>query len=108
MTILYQSTEGHAPMIWVAIVVWVVAAINIIPSLILWIRDDELKWFVLICIGIFLVFCGFSAIANTHHTKIKATIDDTVSWQEINEKYELLYQEGNLYTFKLREDSTHE
>lgn len=59
-------------------------------------------------VGVAALILGFAANTDTRYTEIKATINDAVSWQEINEKYELLSQEGDLYTFKLKEDSVNE
>ena len=108
MTILYQSECGSAPILWLSIVLWSLGTILLIASIISWIHDEDSVYVVGVLFSVFLLICGFTTSADTRYTAIKATINDTVSWQEINEKYELLSQEGNLYTFKLREDSIHE
>ena len=108
MTILYQSECGSAPILWLSIVLWSFGAIMFVASIILWFHDEDPAYLVGAMFSVFVLLGGFAINADTRYTEIKATINDTVSWQEINEKYELLSQEGNLYTFKLREDSIHE
>lgn len=108
MTILYQSECGSAPILWLSIVLWSLSAILLIASIIVCIHDDDPACVFGALVSVLALIAGFVANTDTRYTEIKATINDTVSWQEINEKYELLSQEGNLYTFKLREDSIHE
>ena len=46
------------------------------------------------------------AVDETHRreTIVYATIDDTVPWTEINERYELVRQDGKIYQLRLREE----
>lgn len=108
MTILYQSECGSAPIWWLSIVLWFLGTILLIASIVLWIQDEDPMILFGVTVGVAALILGFAVNTDTRHTEIKATINDTVSWQEINQKYELLSQEGNLYTFKLKEDSVHE
>lgn len=108
MTILYQSECGSTPILWTAIMLWSIGAIFLITFIVLWIYDKDPVYVLLGALGVCALIVGFVANTDTRYTEIKATINDTVSWQEINEKYELLSQEGDLYTFKLKEDSVHE
>ena len=108
MTILYQSECGSAPILWLSIVLWSLGAILLIASIVLWIQDEDPVFLLGVAVGVAALILGFATNTDTRYTEIKATINDTVSWQEINEKYELLSQEGDLYTFKLKEDSVHE
>ena len=53
-----------------------------------------------------LIACGIvDATSNpiAYETHYKVTIDDSVSMNEFNEKYEILDQEGKIYTVKERE-----
>lgn len=108
MTILYQSECGSAPILWLSIVLWSLGTILLITSIILWVHDEDPVHIIGVIFSVFVLLGGFSASADTRYTEIKATINDTVSWQEINKNYELLSQEGDLYTFKLKEDSVNE
>ena len=40
---------------------------------------------------------------DTRHPEVKALVDDKISWQEINKNYEFIEQEGDIYTFEVKE-----
>lgn len=53
-----------------------------------------------------IVVAGMGDVTNTnsvHHIEYKVTIDDSVSMNEFLDKYEILDQEGKIYTVKERE-----
>ena len=53
-----------------------------------------------------IVVAGLGDTTNTnsvHHIEHKVTIDDSVSMNEFLDKYEILDQEGKIYTVKERE-----
>ena len=56
-------------------------------------------------IGIFIWFCVcvLSEKPTAYETHYKVTIDDSVSMNEFLDKYEILDQEGKIYTVKERE-----
>jgi hypothetical protein len=56
------------------------------------------------CVGDFFLIRGIVDEARTRETIVYATIDDTVPWTEINEKYELIRQDGKIYQLRVRED----
>lgn len=64
----------------------------------------------LICIllalgsGIIGSLGGTYSTTDIDHTEYKVTIDDSVSMNEFLDKYEILDQEGKIYTVKERED----
>lgn len=47
-----------------------------------------------------------AAVDETHRreTIVYATIDDTVPWTEINERYELVRQDGKIYQLRVKEE----
>jgi hypothetical protein len=54
----------------------------------------------------FMVFSGVGGMENKnnpHHIEYKVTIDDSVSMNEFLDKYEILDQEGKIYTVKEKE-----
>lgn len=53
-------------------------------------------------VAIFLIVLGFLIKGDNRYPIIKATINDTISWQEINDKYKLCEQTGKIYTFKVK------
>lgn len=59
-------------------------------------------------VTIFLIVLGFLIKGDNRYPIIKATINDTISWQEINDKYELREQTGKIYTFEVRNMSNEE
>lgn len=105
MEILYEYTVGSAANSALAIFMWSAAAVVFLVGIgfaISW-RDWGIFWLsgtlALVVAGI-----GYTCNQNTIHQEVKATINNTVSFEEINKKYELIKQEGELYTFKVRED----
>lgn len=48
-----------------------------------------------------LVFAVCSAFTDNRTPIVKATLDSNISYVEINKDYELMKQEGKLYTFKV-------
>lgn len=57
---------------------------------------------VLICM-IISVLSALPSETNVDHIEYKVTIDDSVSMNEFLDKYEILDQEGKIYTVKERE-----
>lgn len=63
----------------------------------------------LICIGLALTFGIVGSLGDTYsktdinHIEYKVTIDDSVSMNEFLDKYEIIDQEGKIYTVKERE-----
>lgn len=48
-------------------------------------------------VGSIKLFCQIPVQSKMRETIVYATIDDTVSWLEVNEKYELIRQDGKIY-----------
>lgn len=47
-----------------------------------------------------LGMAGFGAAAEEPHIEYKVLIDQSVSWSEVYENYEIIDQEGKIYTIK--------
>ena len=88
--------------------------IGYICVLICWLVGFNLmytKYSKLCCLFVVLTICflglsAFGSIANKNsinHIEYKVTIDDSVSMNEFLDKYEILDQEGKIYTVKERE-----
>lgn len=56
------------------------------------------------CVGDYFLIRGIVGEANKWETIVYATIDDTVPWTEINQRYELIRQDGKIYQLRVRED----
>ena len=105
MEILYEYTVGSAPNLVLAIFMWSAAAVVFFLGVGFAISEREWRIF-WSCgtLALFLAVIGHVYNENTIHQEVKAIINSTVSFEEINKKYELIKQEGELYTFKVRED----
>ncbi len=110
MEVLYEYTAGSAPFLPFAIFFWALGIILVILCIIMMIQDGEIHPIGVLCLGasVFIDLFGFFFNKDTRHQEIKATIDETVSWKEVNEKYELVKQEGEIYTFRVRDNAGEE
>ena len=108
MNILYYGFSGSGSDIFWGIVLFILAAIIVIISIIIAITDGDIQAFFIGC-GVAAVFTllGLVEYSDTRIPIIKATMNDEVSWQEIYNKYEIQSQEGEIYTFKVK-DTTNE
>ena len=52
---------------------------------------------------IFMIGVGLCAEYNTFHTEYEVTIDDSVGFNEFNSQYEIISQDGDVYTVIERE-----
>lgn len=63
----------------------------------------------LVCIGLCVAdyFLVRAAVYESHNreTIVYATIDETVPWTEINDRYELIRQDGKIYQLRVKEDA---
>lgn len=55
-----------------------------------------------------LIFLVCNAFTDTRTPIVKATLDSDISYVEVNKDYELIKQEGKLYTFKVLDTSNEE
>ena len=107
MEILYEYTAGSAPLLVPAIIMWSVGGILTILCVVMMIMDGDIssEGFCCLLISVLLGCVGFVFNRDTRRQEVKATLNDTITWREINEKYELINQEGEIYTFKVKEDA---
>ena len=54
-------------------------------------------------VGVYFLGKGIVSRINERETIVYATIDDTVPWITVNERYELIRQDGQIYQLKLKE-----
>ena len=62
----------------------------------------------LLGIAIVLAICGLLSISDFRTPIVKATVNEEVTWQEINNKYELAEQEDQIYIFKVKNTTIEE
>ena len=109
MTILYEGVGGNGPCMWLSIVIWSVAGLAGICAIIFSVTERDSSYLLILVLAIIVALFGFKFISDDRYTEVYATIDDSVSWTEVNKKYELIKQKGEMYIFKEREkDETQE
>lgn len=102
MNILYEGFDGRSSM---PILGWGLIGIGILMFItFIWflIKKDTEGIGALLGIAIMLAICGLLSISDFRIPIVKATINEEISWQEINDKYELAGQEDQIYTFKVK------
>lgn len=108
MNILYYGFSGSGSYIFGGIALFIFAAISFIIGVSMLITDGDISaFFVGLGIAVILALFGLAEYSDTRIPIIKATMNDEVSWQEIYNKYEFKSQEGEIYTFKVK-DTTNE
>lgn len=89
---------------WIALIAFAAAALII--SIFAWIYEEDFTAGLLVFVLSTVFFGGLisgtvgivSAEPTEYKTQYKVTIDESVSMLEFNEKYEILDQEGRIYT----------
>ena len=88
---------------WVALIIALL--MGILTGLVIGIKDDSVRgWW---C-GVILFVFAFSIIYFPNmkpETTYDVIVDDTVSWTEFNEKYEVIGQNGEIINVRLKEQS---
>ena len=103
MEILYEHVAGSEPCMPLAIVAWSIAGLVSLWTIVEAIKDEDSSYLLLLFLTAFLALLGFKFTHDTRYNEVVATINENVSWNEVNDKYELLKQEGQLYTFRVKE-----
>lgn len=92
-----------------AIAFWVVMAICVVIGVFVSIIDDNWSWLflavvfgILISLLVLVVVVDITEYPTAYETYYKVTVDDNVSMNEFNEKYEIVSQEGKIYTIRER------
>lgn len=93
---------------WAAVILLILGIIVIFVSVQLVLETEKPSFFLLSLIGgLFMI--GSNAIKGLYFNQptgtyeYQVTIDDTVSMNEFMEKYEILDQQGRIYTIKFKE-----
>lgn len=93
---------------WVDIIM-LVGMIVMLNSIIIAVKSDDIYFSIIFCVvGIVLtivgIFGNLTIRKSTGNYEYKVTISDEVNLVEFNEKYEIINQEGLIYTIKEKED----
>lgn len=107
MEVLYEYTAGTGPLLPLAVFSWVAGIVLTIACIVMMIQDEEITPIGCLCLifSVCIGIAGFDFNADSRHQEIKATINDNISWKEVNEKYELIKQEGEIYTFRVKDNA---
>jgi len=104
MTILYEGFEGAEPNIVLTICFGILGLLSIV-SLIVCFKANDTGCAVISFFGLTLVIIVILVNLTSHRYPIvRATIDDTASFKEVYENYELIDVEGDIYTFRVKEN----
>lgn len=107
MTILYENFGGRKadPALgWALIIVGILYFIGFIFLA----RNGSEGQAITLLSAILFTLLGIFVKQDRQYPIIKATINEKVSWEDINNKYELIEQEGRIYTFKVKNTTVEE
>ncbi len=103
MNILYEGMSGSAAnpqlgglLLSIGIVVMIVGTILLALS-----GADE-NWLVLLIIPLACIIIGVFNLIDSRTPVVKATLNDTIPFTEIQKHYEYVDKEGDIYIFKPR------
>lgn len=103
MTILYNYTAGSPPNSFLGVVCIIAAFLILLLAIsALLARERALSFIALLAVAA-LIPLSILSFRDTREERIKATVDDSVSWKEIRDQYELLDVEGSIYEFRVIE-----
>lgn len=105
MTILYTGVEGLPPLETLSRLCFVLSALVCVISILVAAYFENPQILSFLFVSVALIIGGLIFNADFSKTIVKATIDPSVSWLEVNEKYKLIKQEGEIYTFQLKEET---
>lgn len=104
MNILYYGFRGTASL---PVLGWILVAIGagfLIFSFISWLYDviTNVEFVGGCAVSVLAILLGIFSLMDTRVPVVKATINNSISWTEVQKDYELLEQEGEIYTFKVK------
>lgn len=105
MNILYEGFYGNAGFQFFGWVLIIIGILFFIGSIICSLTSIENFGELSICLlglAAVMAILGLAIQTDRRYPVIKATINEEVSWQEIHNKYELINQQDQIYTFKVK------
>lgn len=107
MEILFKGFSGSASIPGLGWFCIIVGAILGLITIVCIMKGFEVGG-VTFVVAILLIILGFIIKADNRVPIIKATINESAPWQEINNKYRLLEQTGQIYTFEVKNTTIEE
>lgn len=104
ITILNELVVNNAPIGWFAIISGGILFIVCLVGMSLTLGQCDIGYtfvfgiLAMVCAG--LIFLGISIVKAPPETRYQVLIDESVSMSEFFEKYEIIEQEGKIYTVK--------
>lgn len=104
MTILYEGFRGNDPSIILGIILSIIG-LGLIVLFILYVRDGESDGAVATFMMLLIVIAALLTNFTSHRYPIvRAILDDTASFKGTYKNYELIDVEGDIYTFRVKEN----
>ena len=100
----YESLTNFGSILLMSILcVWFLAAAIVALFALLKYRCDSWKEFaiLIVCVVLFIV-CGCLVPEDKYETHYQVTVDNSVSMNEFQDKYEIIEVEGKIYTVRER------
>ena len=102
MTILYEGMLGHVSNLGLAISLFIFGLLSAGVIIALSFHYDQDGILIGLMVPVMLIIFGIYYAIDDHIPIVKATINSTVSFEEVNKNYEFVEQEGEIYTFKIK------
>lgn len=98
---ILNQVQVHGDKVFPLLLFGVLAVVAFFISILLYL-DNDVVFFVPLCGGIlsFLIFLAVAVSEPVNYIKYQITVSDSVYMQEFNNKYEILSQDGKIYTVK--------
>lgn len=103
MNILYEGITGSAANPQLGGLLLGIGIMVMIVGMLLYIHlNIDEDWLVLLIIPLACIIIGIFNFIDSRRPIVKATLDDTISFTEIQKHYEYIDKEGDIYIFKPR------
>jgi len=104
ITVLYEQGFGGLKEVIIGAILCILGGFAIAAVITFISLSDFNIWFIALgfvsSILLFVMFVATGLISFKPYSKYKVTIEDEVRFNDFNEKYEVIFQEGDIYTIK--------
>jgi len=103
MNILYEGISGSAANLQLGgLLLCIGIVVAIVGTILLAHFGANDNWLALLIIPIAFIIFGILLLTDSRRPVVKATLDDTIPFTKIQEHYEYVDKEGDIYIFKPR------